>query len=249
MSRQDLLAIGNKDILYQLKNSGYIKESTDGIFQGTRKLHNQMNKLDGSTFSKSNSPEHSAKILNSAKLLPKQVISEGRFQTGTDLQQQYQKTKHQKEYQEALRQEREALRGRMNELTSLHREFQRSEEARAEKLQEAFNYCSAKESLERSMTLLKENQFSPPDYSVELSQPEGEAYLDSLTKYRDTLEEYSKDYSLYNEAIEKLSCLITQSDGSFTVGIELVTNSYGSLDMEKHFLYEQLTKQTVLYLT
>ncbi len=248
LSRQDLLAIGNKDIFYQLKNGGYIKEA-GGIFQGTSKLHNYMKKQDGSTFSKSNSPEHSAKILNSAKLLPKQIISEGRFQTGTDLQQQYQKTKNQKEYQEALRQEREALKGRMNELSSLHREFQRSEEAKAEKLQEAFNYRSAKDTLERSMNLLKENQFSPPDYAVELTKSEGEAYLNNLMSYRDSLEGYSKDYSLYTKAIEKLSCLIAQSDGSFTVGIELVTNSYGSLDMEKHFLYEQLTHQTVLYLT
>ena len=249
LSRQDLLSLGNKDIFYQLKNGGYIKESTGGIFQGTSKLHNYMKKQDGSTFSKSNSPEHSAKILNSAKLLPKQVISEGRFQTGTDLQYEYQKIKHQKEYQEALRQEREALKGRMNELCSLHREFQRSEEVRAEKLQEAFNYRSAKEALERSMALLKENQFSPPDYAIELSKAEGEAYLDNLTRYRDSLEEHSKDYSLYSEAVEKLSCLITQSEGSFTVGIEIVTNSYGSLDMEKHYLYEQFTQQTVLYLT
>ena len=249
LSRQDLLTIGNKDILYQLKNGGYIKESAGGIFQGTSKLHNYMKKQDGSSFSKSNSPEHSAKIRNSAKLLPKQVISKGRFLTGTDLQQQYQKIKRQKEYQEALRQERESLKGRINELASLHKEFQRSEETRAEKLQEAFNYRSAKEALERSMTLLKENQFSPPDYAVELTKQEGESYLDSLTRYRDSIEEYSRDYSLYTEAMEKLSYLITQSDGSFTVGIELITNSYGSLDMEKHYLYEQLTHQTVLYLT
>jgi hypothetical protein len=249
LSRQDLLTIGNKDILYQLKNGGYIKESAGGIFQGTSKLHTHMKKLDGSSFSKSNSPEHSAKILNSAKLLPKQVISEGRFQTGTDLQQQYQKMKHHKEYQEALKQEREALQGRINGLSSLHREFQRSEENRAEKLQEAFNYRSAKEALERSMTLLKENQFSPPDYAVELTKSEGEDYLDSLSRYRDSLEEHSRDYSLYTEAVEKLSCIISQSEGSFTVGIEIITNSYGSLDMEKHSLYEQLTHQTVLYLT
>ena len=224
-------------------------ESAGGIFQGTSKLHNYMKKQDGSTFSKSNSPEHSAKILNSAKLLPKQVILDGRFQTGCDLQQQYQKIKQQKEYQDALRQEREVLKGRMNELIFLHRDFQSSETARSEKLLEAFNYRCSKEFLDRSMTLLKENQFSPPDYAVELSKSEGDVYLNNLMSYRDSLEEYSKDYSLYTKAIEKLSYLIAQSDGSFTVGIELVTNSYGSLDMEKHFLYEQFTHQTVIYLT
>lgn len=249
LSRQNLLTIGNKDILYQLKNGGYIKESPSGIFQGTSKLHTYMKRLDGSTFSKSNSPEHSAKILNSARLLPKQVISDGRFQTGTDLQIRYQKTKKQKEYKEGLRKEREALQRRLNELTFLHRDFQRSEKPTADKLQETFNFRSAKEALERSMSLLKENQFSPPDYSVELTKPESEAYLENLSIYRDNLDKHSKEYSLYTEAIEKLSCIITQSDGSFTVGIEIITNSYGSLDMEKHFLYERLTHQHVIYLT
>ena len=58
ISRQELLDIGTKDILYALKNSGYIKETQKGLFIGTPKLHKHVLHTDGKHFASSCSEEH-----------------------------------------------------------------------------------------------------------------------------------------------------------------------------------------------
>lgn len=247
LKRQEMLAITGKDIFYQLKNNGFIKEDSKGIFQGTNKLHNHMKKLDGSTFSKSNSTEHSNKILKTIQFLPKEIITEARFQTGTDLQKEYQKQKHQREYKELLKQEKETLQRRIQELSTSYKELQQLEHDQVKKLQATFNYRMTMESLERTIEVLKENNFSPPDYSVELTKTEGEDYLSNLIEYRDSLEKHTKEYDIYSKAVEKMEHLIT--DENIILGIEIVTNNYGSLDMEKHYLYERIMKQNVIYIT
>ena len=55
---------------------------------------------------------------------------------------------------------------------------------------------------------------------------------------------------MYQEAVSKISDILTMylPEQFITWSIEIVTNSYASVDIERHRNYEVLTGQPVIYL-
>lgn len=86
ITRQELYSICGKDIFYSLKHSGYIRERERGTFIPTKKLKDQVLRMNGKHFSTSASEEHSASLRSSLDLVPKAALTEDRFQSAYDIE-------------------------------------------------------------------------------------------------------------------------------------------------------------------
>ena len=85
ITRGEILSMGNKEILYSLIHSGYIKEREKGVYIPTPKLKSHVAK-DTRSFSSSKSEEHSRTLRESLSLAPKDVLLDGRFKTSTEIE-------------------------------------------------------------------------------------------------------------------------------------------------------------------
>lgn len=250
LSRTDILDIANKDILYQLKNEGYIKETDKNCYKATKKLTSKMEKDYSEAFGRSSSKEHSRRVYESTKLLPKHIVAERNFKTGQELEKafkRYQKSvSYKKSYQERLT----TITTTRDNLKEYHAQIQHSNLPNTVKLQEKIDYKSKNNELTRSIDILKGNACNVPDYSFNCSYEDSIVYRNQLKNYQSTLEENTKEYRIYQEAIEKITTTLISYEPTqmITWNIEIVTNSYASVDIERHQNYEYFTGQPVIYL-
>ena len=86
------------------------------------------------------------------------------------------------------------------------------------------SYQKEKEHYESQLSYLSKKPYLTPDYQITLTQQERYAYIENLEYYRDSLDERSVAYDYYTDSIEKLREL---PEGTVTVNIEIVTDSYG----------------------
>ena len=252
LSKTDILEIANKDILYQLRNEGYIKETEQNCYKATKKLTSKMEKDHAETFGRSSSKAHSKRVYESTKLLPRKVILERNFKTGKELEQEFKRYQKTDTYKSAYQERLTNLITTKGNLRDYHSKIQRSDLSKSTKLQENIDYQASNDELNRSIGILRSNKIcNVPDYSFTCSYEDSIAYCNKLKEYQSTLEKNTKEYRIYQEAIEKTTTILTayEPDQSITWSVEIITNSYSAVDIERHQNYELFTGQTVIYLT
>lgn len=250
LSRTDILDIANKDILYQLKNEGYIKETDKNCYKATKKLTSKMEKDYSESFGRSSSKEHSRRVYESTKLLPKHIVAERNFKTGQELEKAFKRYQKSVSYKEAYQERLITVTRARDNLKEYHTQIQHSNLPNTVKLQENIDYKSRNDELTRSIGILKGNACNVPDYSFNCSYEDSIVYRNQLKNYQSTLEENTKEYHIYQEAIEKITTTLISYEPTqmITWSIEIVTNSYSSVDIERHQNYEYFTGQPVIYL-
>lgn len=246
ITKAEIMSLANKDIYYQLKNSGYIKESEKGHYIGTKKLHSHVAKLDNSYFSSSGSKEHSQKLRDSLSLLPKSVFERRDFKSSYDIEKQFNRTTlKSQEYKESLI----AMKQNTYEcLARLNNSYNTALERCAsdyEKYNLHLSYIKEKEHYESQLSYLSEKPYLTPDYQVTLTEQERYSFIDNLESYREHLDERSPAYDYYTESINKLKAL---ADGTVTVNIEIITNSYGNREIALHENFEVFTGTPQIFL-
>ena len=84
LSKDSIMDIGNKELFYRMKNNGFIKETQKGsnVFKATSKLQALTEKTTGISYGNGCSSKHSGKIGKAITYLPKDIITEGRFESG-----------------------------------------------------------------------------------------------------------------------------------------------------------------------
>ena len=234
ISKAEIMSLANKDIFYQLMNTGYIKETSKGLFIGTDKLHNHVKKQDGTHFSSSASQEHSQKLRDSLSLLPQSVLERKSFKTSYDIERQFNRTVlKSQEYKETLNMMKQNTRSCLATLeSSFEKSLQRCN-SDYERYNLKLSYLKEKEMYQSQLCYLSDKSYLIPDYQVSLTEAERAEYIQNLEAYRDTLSEHSKAYDIYTESIEKLKSLPA---GAITLSCEVITNCYGNREM---FLHEQ----------
>ena len=250
LTKADILEIANKDILYQLKNEGYIKETEQNYYKATKKLTSKMEKDYNESFGRSSSKAHSKRVYESTKLLPKHIVAERNFKTGQELEKEFKRYQKSISYKKSYQERLTSLITTKDNLYEYHKQIQRSDLSNAVKLQEKIDYKSRNDELTRSISILKGNACFVPDYSFACTYEDSIAYCNYLKNYQSTLEENTKEYRMYQEAVSKISDILTMylPEQFITWSIEIVTNSYASVDIERHRNYEVLTGQPVIYL-
>ena len=246
ITKAELMSLGTKDIFYQLRNSGYIRESSNGTFAGTEKLHRHIKKMDGSHFSSSGSAFHSQKLRDSLSLLPSSVLERKAFKTSFDIEAAFnKKTLKSQDYRETLQTMKSEIRTNLHSTeVSFKMNLSRCTDD-IEEYQLKLGYLRQRTELESKLSYLEDKPFLVPDYCVTLSMSERLQYIENLEGYRATLNESSKAYSLFTESIDKLRGM---PEGTVTVNVEIATSNYGNRELYLHQCFEQLsgTPQIIL---
>lgn len=248
ISKSELLSLGNKDIFYQLKNSGYIQQSSKGEFKGTSKLHTYVKKTDGRHFSSSASSSHSKAVRDSLSLLPSSVLERKSYSSSADVERHFEKKVNPtQQYKEELYRMKQELKEELRQIEDAYAQ------TRTESQSDYDRYCSKMEYLhDRDYVTSRmewlEDTYLIPDYQISLTQDELSQYIDNLSDYRDNLDTDSKAHSLYTESIEKLQVLSSAAEGEITISIEVITDSYGQRELQLHQNFEQLSHTPQIYL-
>ena len=252
ISKVEILSLANKDILYQLKNSGFIREQSKGQFVGTSKLHNYVKRTTQTSFSSSKSPHHSQQLRNSLHLAPRSVIEKKHFQTAPDIEKHFnQKVYQSPQYQKRLSDLKSSCQKKLHYTEQKHQQFLHSSSSHSSTMryQEKIDYYKEKE---RHLAELKvcnqERPFLLPDYSLRMNKDELNEYIQNLTDYRDSLLESSKAYSLYNDSIETLRTISTGVETEIIIAVEIVSPYYSREQMIEHQYYSTLSDTPQIFL-
>lgn len=244
LSRNDIYQLANKDILYQLKNNGYVKETAGNIFSATPKLQTYMKRLDNSSFGYSSSTQHSKNIANSIHLLPKQILYENRFKTGKELEVEHQTYRKTNAYQEAVKTILTNYTNQQKQTFLLHKEKQQGDYSQLEKFKDMFSYRYHIDKWNTLTTAMKEQTDRVPDYEISLTREEAKQYQSALYAYGE--EHHKKEYLIASEKVETI--LQQSNELVITLCIEIITNNYGRIELEQHYNYELTTGKPVIIL-
>ena len=245
LSRESILQIATKDILYQMKNSGYIKECSNGIFIATDKLHKYVKEKEGKSFASSGSAEHSDKVRQSLNLLPKEVLQRKDFVTSTDIEKRFKRYQKTDEYKKYLQNLKKLHGDNLDAVKERHRTFYSTDEAK--RYEENIIYEREREKCLISLQYLNDRVCLTPDYEVTMNRGEVEQYISNLEAYADTLVDV-KQYRMYEESIRTLQNLIAdESRDSYTIACEVTTDCYLNREIELHKNYSYLTDMPLIF--
>lgn len=233
ISKSEIFVLSNKDIFYQLKNSGYIKEKENGVFCGTAKLHQHFKNIEGKQFASSSSAVHSQSVRNSLSFLPQSVLVNGSYKTSSDIEKQFRRIAKTPGFQSKL----EALKGELkSELAKADAERNKPCSTEEAHLKRELQYKAQKEAILSRMDWLDQGVLTP-DYQLTLTQTELNEYIGRLADFKETLSEGSKAYEVFSSSIAKLKA-IPPSDSSVVISVEIATNHYGERELFRHKLFE-----------
>lgn len=246
ITRGEIMELANKDILYQLKNEGYIKETSKGIYTATKKLRSYVSKTDGTHFASSGSEAHAKALRESLSTLPQSVLASKNYKTSTDVELSFKRNVCSKPiYQERLQ---NMLAEKREQLSQIEQRYQRSNVPRdtVSRYTDRIDYMNHRDRTLSSLRLLESDKpYLVPDYQVTLNQEELSRYIDNLTEKRDSFSSDSRNYELYSQSVQTLSSLVGQGD--VVIQVEVITSHYGSREIELHKNFERLTDTPLIF--
>lgn len=249
ITKQEILNLGNKDVFYQLKNSGYIQQCSHGEFKGTSKLHSYIKKTDGRHFSSSASSSHAKSVRDSLSLLPSSVLERKSYSSSADAERYFEKkVKPTQQYKEELYRMKQELKEELRQIESAYQTSKTENQTDYERYCSKMDYLHDRDSVTSQIQWLEDKTYLIPDYQITLRQDELSQYIETLSDYRDTLDTESNAYSLYTESIEKLQVLSSAAEGEITISVEIVTSSYSTREYFLHQSYEILSHTPQIYL-
>lgn len=246
ITRAEIMELANKDILYQLKNEGYIKETSKGIYTATRKLRTYVSKTDGFHFASSGSETHAKALRESLYLLPQSVIANKNYKTSTDVELSFKRNVCSKPiYQERLQ---HMISQKRDELSHIEEHYHKGNIAKdtVSHYTNRIDYMNNRDRTLSSLRLLESDKpYLVPDYQVTLNQEELSRYIDTLTEKRDSFSSASRNYEFYSQSVQTLSSLVGQGD--VVIQVEVVTSHYGNREIELHRNFERLTDTPLIF--
>lgn len=252
MAKEDILSLSNKEIFYRMKNNHYIEETKkgSGIFKATEKLKKLSADMDGEKYSNGCSSKHSKKILQAlTSYVPKEVIEEKRFQSGTSLRQEMLQFKESPQYERKLG---EMLKENLLEKQQIEESYrQKLLEAgsQVQKLQAGIDYRADMEKNQFEGEILRsDNSLFIPDFAVTVTRAEMEEIYERMAQQEERLG-YSKEKDFLSINLQKMESLLSgMSEPVMDVYFEIVTDSYGRAELQRHENYRQMMNREILYI-
>lgn len=253
LSKDRIMELGNKELFYRMKNNGFIKETQKGsnIFKATSKLQTLTEKTTGISYGNGCSSKHSDKIGNALAYLPKEIISEGRFESGHMLKQEMSKLKAMPNptYEKAIMQLQKDVIQQERQTQSNFEAYISSNRSQVERYQALIDYKADMQ----MCRMKKEVAFSDtplfiPDFKIDASREETTQILQAMTDQQTQVSEGSKEYCFLEQNIEKLQQMLQVEQPCYNVYFEIVTDSYGRQELERHHNYETVMQRDVLYI-
>lgn len=227
ISKEQFLSIANRTMFSRYRTEGYLKQAPNaakGVFQITEKFCKQYRHQIEPThrFSGSGSVRHSAGLNAAIQALPKGVT----LTTGKQIQTDFERFKNISQYENAIADQREQIKAKLD----------RAEQAAL--TDKSAQTLRAYEDIKRLYGQMQNETkcCSTPDLQA--------------TFTRDQLQEYINQERGHapEQTIDRLEALLlTSTDYEITVAIEIVTGSYGSLDIAAKETYSTVTQTPIIY--
>lgn len=251
LSKEDIYAIGNKDIFYRMKNGGFIKETVkgSGVFKATSKLKGLVSKTEGIAFGNGCSNKHSRAITKATQYLPKEIVTQGRFKSGQSLKSEMDSFKQTGKYHRKVEYIKQGVSDRRNAVKQQYQTKVNSGISRSEQYQAKLDYRNEMKQTDiQSGIINSANPVFIPDFMIQATRDEAQELLENLQARYDEAED-GRERSFLREDIEKMQTMLdTATTGTIDIYVEIVTDSYGNAKLERHRNYETITDRPVIYL-
>ncbi len=241
VSRQTIISVGNKEILYRMLHQGYIRETTkgSGYYKATPKLKTFTEENIGKSYNVGCSNKHSAIMSRTAtQMIPNTVIADGRFTGQNEIKARTEKFKHTSQYRQGLR----ILRDKV------HKDY-RDCSNRYNNSVSHKQLLDARKDLEvaamKQAVVDSDNPLFTPDLEFTLTRAETEELLANVKRCVEDSD--GREYALMLDNEAKLERMLGTSEQQFTIGAEIVTENYGNIELYRHQVFEILTGEQVLY--
>lgn len=227
ISKQQLLSLANRTMLSRYRTEGYLKQAPNaekGVFQVTEKFCKQFRHQIDPThkFSGSGSTRHSAALNQAIAALPQGAA----LTTGKQIQADFDRYKTTAAYQTAITDQRERARAAL---------AQAAKAALADKSAPTLlAFDDAKRLYEQMQNDSK--CCSTPDLIATFTPDQLRAYLEQERGHAP------------ERSLDRLEALLSNPAQEITVAIEIVTSSYGSLDIVAKETYSAVTQTPILYI-
>lgn len=251
MSKDSIMEIGNKELFYRMKNNGFIKETSKGsnVFKVTPKLQRLTEQTTGISYSNGCSSKHSAKIGKALTFIPQEAISEGRFSTGQMLKQEMSAFKQTSSYERAIRKLQTDILHQEKQLQNNYQSYLSRNITNTERYQAEIDYQADSSYLQMQKDVaFSDTPLFIPDLSVNVSQSEAEQILQNMTDQLEHLPGECKESVFLEQNIVKLTELLQTEQTSYDLYFEIVTNSYGKPELQRHENYEMVMNREVFYI-
>ena len=87
-----------------------------------------------------------------------------------------------------------------------------------------------------------------PDLCVNVSQDEAEQILQNMTDQLERIPNECKEAVFLEQNVAKLTEILQTEQTSYDLYFEIVTNSYGKLEFQRHEMYKMVMHREVLYI-
>lgn len=251
LSKEDIYAIGNKDIFYRMKNGGFIKETVkgSGVFKATSKLKGLVAKTEGIAFGNGCSNKHSKAITKATQYLPKEIVTQGRFKSGQSLKSEMDSFKQSGKYHRKVEHIKQGISDRRNSIKQQYQSKVNSGISRFEQYQAKLDYRNEMKQTDiQSEIINSSNPVFIPDFMIQATRDEAQEILENLQARYDETED-DRERSFLRDDIEKMQMMIdTATTDPIDIYVEIVTDSYGNAKLERHRNYETIMDRPVIYL-
>ena len=252
LSRENIIDLSSKTLFGQLKNDGYIKETSEkGVFQTTPKFKNEFSKMIGneSNFGGSTSGENHQKLVSDiCSKIPEGSLLEGSFRNGNQLatdNKHYKKTPEFKDKVNTIRQEIYAAQ-RQNELDYKNKYEGLSD---LDKVKLSLTYRTIKNELELQEKAINDNKrgVSAPDFQFTLMKSDSEEFINNLRQLEER-EEYCKYKDEWEENITRMENYISECETEeIEIYTEIINENYDRKQIICKENYSRIYEKPVFY--
>lgn len=252
LAKDEIIKTGNKEIFYTMKNNGYIRETQkgSGVFKATAKLKTLTEKTTGIAYGNGCSSKHSEKINHQINRIPDTVLLEGRFESGKMLRYEMETVKQSHKYTRAIEKLRNKSLQEERKLRNDYQQFMQEYHTQAEKYQAYIDYqAQARDAELKREIACSDTPLFIPDFKVSATREETELILQDMKQRRKGLQLGSREYAFLEQNEGKLMQMLQVKQEVYELYFEVVTNSYGKAELERHHNYETVLEREVLYIT
>ena len=235
-------------MLYSLKHSGYIKETSPSVYTATKKLKTHLQKTEGIHIGTSGSKEHALAVRNSLQLIPKEALLQHRFKTSEDIIKEFKhKNLRSVSYNKALHSLISEKKEQLEYLKNSHLAYMPKSEC--DRYEELIKYKKDKETIQSQISILESDKpYLTPDYQITFTSEQFNRYIDNYTEYIQGIPRNTNAYELCMESLKTMYSLQSQGLEEITINIEQITNKYGNREIQMHKNYSVLTGQNQIFI-
>ena len=253
LSRENIIAVGSKTLFGQLKNDGYIKESSEkGVFKTTDKFKSEFSKLigDSRNFGGSTSGEQHQKLVGDiVTKIPESSLLRGDFKNGNQLAAENRPNKKTPEFKGKVMELKQEISSAWKQNEQDYKAaMSDSSLSDVERTKAEIDYFYKKDELEMQEKVLDDKRgISAPDFQFMLTKAEANEFVENLRELGAS-EEYSKYQEQWEEQVTRMESYISSCETEIIeICTEIIDSNYSRNQIQSKEFYSRVYEKPVFY--